>query len=225
MASLAQKLLGICLLSSIHLSAQAVLIVAEVDQSTEQLGEYEIQADWTGSALELSITNTSSASNGGFLTGFLINLPYQATFTNATTDTGLVPLMPIDGPFSGAPFGNFDYGFAVGGNFLGGGNPSNGIGVGETGHFTLSSWTNLPEIFDRLSNDEIEHYLFDNKTTSRLGDAHFLGRFRGFQDGGSDKVPGMFATSPPPPAISVPNPATLALFTLGAFALLIRRKF
>jgi hypothetical protein len=211
---------------------QATLIVSDSANSTEQLGAFEANFTWTGSALEMAITNTSDAANSGALTGFLMNLPDGLSFNTALTDSKLFPLLPHSGPFDGSPYGMFDYGFAIGGHFLGGGPPYNGLGVGETGNFVFSDWTGLPIEFDTMTSEEIEHFLLDNTSTSKLGDANLLARFRGFNDGGSDKVPGIFddippppPPPPPPPAIEIPTPGTLVFMLTGLLGLVFRKKW
>lgn len=194
--------------------------------STSSLGNFEAELNWDDSQLNISLTNTSNPSNGGFITGFLINLPSGASFNVGWTDTGLQFLSSADGPYNGAPYGGFDVGYAAGGNYLGGGNPSVGIGVGDIGHFTLSDWQttdgmSIADMIDDLDNN-------------------FIVRFRGFNNGGSDKVVGSFPPPPdeppsdtppgdlppPPPSAEVPVPSSLLLFLL-ALPLLIgafRRK-
>ncbi len=76
--------------------------------------------------LTVTLSNTSNASNGGFLTGFAFNA------VPTSLGGSLVSAMPTWSYISNVPahpYENFDFGAAVGGNFLGGGNPSSGIGA------------------------------------------------------------------------------------------------
>ena len=103
---------------------------------------------------------------------------------------------------SASPFGTFEYGAAIGGAWLGGSSPTSGIAVGQSRTF----------LFELSGNSE---------TTAGLTAASFLTnnlpggtvyplavRFRGFANGGSDKVIGGEPT-PPPPTQVVPVPAAV----------------
>ena len=98
-------------------------MITSGDVSTENLGEFEANISWSGDDLSVSLSNTSPLANGGYITGFLINLPTGTSFNVGWSDTGLQFLPSSDSNYSGAPYGNFDYGYALGGNFLGGGKP------------------------------------------------------------------------------------------------------
>lgn len=224
----------------LSLSAQASIITEETLTGTGSLGEYSAHFSWDGSALEINLTNLSEPNNGGFITGLLLNLPHMSDFDSASTDTSLVSLMPDSGPYNGAPYGSYDYGYALGGNFLGGGNPNGGIGIGETGHFEFTDWSGA-ENFDVAD-------FFNNLATLETNDTQLVVRFKGFEDGGSDKVPGVFNPPPvdeppppppedepppplfppPPPNLEVSTPSTLWLILLaglgGVFMMLRRRK-
>ncbi|UYV11526.1 MAG: hypothetical protein NCW75_09455 [Phycisphaera sp.] len=190
--------------------ADSVDIQGVVGSSTEQTGatysgslEYNFIGGSTGE-LKVSLTNDTPASVGGFLTGFLFR-------ADAVTGTGLSSANPSEflhtGSESGAPFGTFDGGAALNGSFLGGGNPSDGLAVGESGMFMFS---------------------ITSATASTISAADFLGslnepgflvRFRGLTGGGSDKVPGGGFE------VVVPLPGAGALAAAGlAFVGLRRRR-
>ncbi len=101
---------------------------------------------------------------------------------------------PFGGPFLG--------GASLGGVFLDGGMPNDGLGIGESGTFT----------FEIIAEDA------DSLTASDFGltgpfKFNFIVRFRGLGKGGefSDMVP-------------VPAPGALALLGLGALAQRRRRR-
>lgn len=196
------------------------LLITASSISTEDLGDFEADVNWSGSDLTVSLTNTSVSSNGGYISGFLMRLPGGATFNVGWTDSNLTLLPVSSGPYAGSPYGDFDYGFAINGNFLGGGKPSNGIGVGETGQFIFSDW-NLG--LDLTTEDFIANY-----ATADESDTNFLVRFRGFDDDGSDKVIGMYGEipdlPPPPTSSEIPEPNIFWLMLLGLGAFLLRKK-
>ncbi len=191
--------------------ADSVNIQGVIASSTEQTGAtYSGSLEYTfigGSMgeLKVSLTNDTPASVGGFLTGFLFR-------ADAVTGTGLTSANPSaflsTGAGSGSPFGTFDGGAALGGSFLGGGSPTSGLAVGQSGMFMFS---------------------ITSATASSISAADFLGslaapgfvvRFRGLLDGGSDKVPGG-----PGVDVVVPLPGAGALAAAGlAFVGLRRRR-
>jgi len=108
---------------------------------------------------------------------------------------------------SGEPFGNpFDAGAALGGSFLGGGSPNAGIGVGQTGTFSF--------LISALDAGGLNASDFLNGGPF---DFNFVIRFRGFEDGGSDKVPAAMLTTPN----VVPVPMPLALGAAGLIAAMV----
>ncbi|MEJ7640277.1 MAG: hypothetical protein WKF75_20505 [Singulisphaera sp.] len=156
------------------------------------------------------LINTSPATNGGYITAFVLNdlgtasggdINNVASFT-ATDPDGAgsgQPFALLSGSTSSisikaSPFGVFDIGASLsGGDFYGGGgSPSQGIGVGESATFTFNvTGTNLLN----LSQASLEAALSDG-----LGgrNSFFVVRFRGFQNDGSDKVPAMPDDAPLP---------------------------
>lgn len=149
----------------------------------------EMEYDSTLQELSISLTNTTPAAIGGFITAlaFLIDSSdpaASATLMNANpamfANTGSV--------FTGGTFGNYKAGAGVGGDFLGGG-PPNGIAIGDTGSF----------VFNVSASDA------GSLTTASFlsNPTDLLVRFRGLDDGGSDVV----GTNVPTPAAAI----TLAL--------------
>lgn len=162
-------------------SADTIQIVGLKSASTESLGGYLGTLDYTPGdgvgTLVVTLENISPAANGGFLTGFLFNIASVDVNATAALQPGSThPFQQASG--SGAPFGgDYDSGAALGGSFLGGGNPNNGIAVGATGTFTFLVTAEDADTLTASSfiNGPYEH--------------NFVVRFRGFENGGSDKVP------------------------------------
>lgn len=124
--------------------AQAGLITGSVGELG--LGQFTGTATYlpltpSTATLYIDLTNTSPPANGGFLTGFAMNLPGKHVLSVLLT-TGPVHFEPMGGAseldsVNGTPFGQFDFGAAVGGSFAGSGTPSHGLAIGEPGHFAF----------------------------------------------------------------------------------------
>lgn len=197
-------------------SADSVDIFGDMDNSTEGL------ADFTGTltydfvlgdmgTLTVDLTNTTifpegEGDLGGFLTGFIFNIDsvdkgVAGVLTSTTNNFFLDAQNQMAGMFGGP----YVAGAALGGMFLDGGNPNNGIGIGKTGTFT----------FDITASDADSLTASDFITTGPF-DFNFLVRFRalGKKNEFSDMVPGQ----------EVPAPGVLALLGLGALAGRRRRR-
>ena len=153
------------------------------------------QASGEGTLI-VELTNTSPADNGGYLTGFAFNNPggCVAGVTFSDADFELLGAPSFADGVSAVPLGHFDIGAAPGGSWLGGGNPALGIAVGQTKTFIFAfAGTNLCELDDLSFVSEL----------SEGGSDFFAARFRGFENGQSDKVP----------ADELTVPVTLSSFT------------
>jgi hypothetical protein len=174
----------------------------------------------TSASVVVSLTNTSPAANGGYLTAFAFNNPNNyitgATFSSTLPNFGLIGTPDFDNTISGSPFGDFDAGSSTDSSWLGGGNPNKGIPIGTTGIFTFSLTGS------GLSSLTTQDFL-NELTSSPSGQSYwFAARFRGFENGGSDKVPA--DDTPPPPTI--PEPTTILLLGSGLLGLFgLRNRF
>lgn len=196
----------------------------------EGLGTFAGTADYVAAdaghaTLTISLLNTSPAANGGFLTAFALR-DLSGLVTGATVSATNPNFGPIGGPdFHGGiaapPFGDYDLGASVTDQFLGGGSPVGGIGVGESAAFAFTlTGTGL----DGLT---LENFLGGPPAAPNPGPPTLVVRFRGFNNGGSDKVPGVLEVVPPsgsgpggnvPPSGSGPTTPEPASLVLAVFA-------
>ncbi|MCX5813132.1 MAG: hypothetical protein NT178_11385 [Proteobacteria bacterium] len=190
-------------------------ITGDASRSTEKLGDFIGEFTYrlfspTRAELDVTLKNTSPSSNGGFLTGFVFNNPNNyitnVSLSGSNSFFSLLGGSSFKDTISASPFGKYDIGAALKGDFLGGGDPSKGISVGGNASFAFTlTGKNLDQLntgsFMQARSDEGEF---------------FVARFRGFNDGGSDKVPGVAAT--------VPEPNIFYLLLFGLAGLVIYRK-
>lgn len=206
-------------------SSYALVISGDTAASTDGLGnftgELTYTPDTTSAMLEVELTNTSPAANGGFITAFLLNNPLNliSNVSLSSTDSDFSLLGLSDNGEDGAPFGQFDFGASTGGGFEGGGDPSLGIAVTSTETFTFTlTGIDLNTLTDESFVDAVSV-----PPGAGEGVQFFVVRFRGFEDQGSDKVPGT-------PGEPIPEPGTLLLIGsglvgLGAGTYRRRKKF
>ena len=197
---------------ALALAVPASALADEIDLAgsagTEGLGSFTgtLSYDAVAQVLGISLTNTSPEANGGWITGFVFNAPDAVSLTDVDFATTYAGFQEIASPANAAPFGSFDLGAGLGGAFLGGGSPAGGIAAGDTGTFTFT--------FAGTGLDGLNASDWLSAFSSGVNPQTFVVRFRGFEDGGSDKVPGA----------AVPEPATLALLGAGLIGLYVRGR-
>ena len=171
-------------------------------KSTEALGSLtgRITYDSGLGSLLVELTNTSNPGNGGFITGFLFNIADGGNDVSVALTSATHPFLQTVTPMerAGAPFGIFDAGAALDGDWEGGGDPNPGIAVNQTGMFGfLVTGTGAGDL-----------------TATSFLDEGLVARFRGFVDGGSDKLP----------VVMVPLPAPILMAGVGLAGIILTRK-
>ncbi len=171
--------------------------------------------------LELYLENTSPAGNGGKLVAFAFNNP-----ANLITDVALTSKNANFSRCGGAgaddfqndikvqPFGYADIGASISGQWEGGGSPNNGLGVGSFATFTFKFTGS------GLSALTIDDFL---SAVTTKQDQWLAVRFKGFNNGGSDKV-GALVPDPDVNINQVPEPASLLLLGGGMIGLVAVRR-
>lgn len=195
-------------ISATAAQADVIAIQSNNAASTENLGSFTGSLSYTSlgsnsATLVLSITNTTAPSIGGYITAVAIlhgdNFAGAAVNLTATSDSDFGNLAAA---VSAPPFGSYRGGASTGGGWTGGGTPNVGTGVGQTLVLTFS-----------LSGTGIGLLSASNFVGLHSGHQDMVVRFRGMENGGSDKVPGI-----------VPAPAAASLLGLGGLMASRRRR-
>ena len=180
--------------------------------STEGVGHFSGSISYTylgGSSgrLDVTLTNTTDASSGGFITAFMFRTPEAMgaiSSSLATWDSNLDNNIPPG--TSGVPFpGSWIGGAGLTASWLAGGSPTSGIGVGSTGNWSFNITGANAGLLTAVS------FVANTVNTDTYA---FIVRFRGLTGEGpdSDKVP----------ARDLPAPGAAAL--VGLAGLLSRRR-
>ena len=188
-------------------SAQVISFSGDVSGSSERTG-----ANFSGSVeyvhlggddgrLTIDLTNDSPVAVGGFLTGFL----FRGASGDGPLGASLFSADPVafldTGAADAGSFGSFDGGAALNGHWQGGGDPSFGLGIGQSGQF----------VFDI---DSANAALFTSSSfIGSVDEPGMVMRFRGLEGGLSDKVP-----------VFVPAPSAMAVLGLGGLVATRRRR-
>jgi len=173
------------------------------------------------SRLTVFLQNDSPLDNLGSLTGFVFNSDGDAVASYADPDLNAGFQALNDGPGADAgAFGHYEYGAALGGDFMNGGNPDNGFFPLESGNFFFNVTINGSAAGDAV---KVEDFLKQNGVNGTIN-APLAVRFRAFADGG-DNIVGVKVKETPPPPTPIPLPAA-AWSALSGLALLpaVRRR-
>ena len=193
-------------------AAQAAIvpITSNSSLSTENLGTFIGTLNYTflggtNGKLDVSLTNTTPVSTGGYITAFMFRPPPElGAFTSVLTASDIASMSNIPAGASGAPFpGNWLGGAGTGGSWLAGGSPTGAVAIGQTGNW---SFTITGANASQLTSDS---FVSGDKVSDPYA---FIVRFRGMNNDGSDKVP----------ANQLPSPGAVALLGLSGF--LSRRR-
>ena len=187
--------------------ADIINISGNIAASAEQTG-----ANFTGTiqytptsasagVVTIMLNNMTPVNVGGYLTGFVFNVGSTDTNASATlTSTTNANFLGL-ASHTASPFGAFDAGASLGANWQGGGSPAGGIAIGGSGTFTFN-----------VSANDAQTLTAQSFLTGGPNAYNFVVRFRGLENGGSDKVP------------AVPAPAAGALAAMTMLGLGLRRR-
>jgi hypothetical protein len=131
--------------------------------------------------LTVSLTNTTDASIGGYLTAFMFRAPGEyGSLASVLTSSTYAGMTDIPAGSNGSPFpGSWIGGAGIGGTWLGGGSPNPGVAVGDTGQWVFSITGAMASSLSAAA------FVHGGLTDDPYA---FIVRFRGLADDCSDKV-------------------------------------
>jgi hypothetical protein len=185
-------------------------ISADLDNRLHGRGSFEGTLSYSydplteNGRLLLTLTNLNRHVEGGYITGVIFNVDSHWPDASATLLNGPDRLLDAHRR-NGKSFGNpFDAGAALKGRFLAGGRARDGVAPGQSVTFEF-------EINARDAASLSSLSFIDGRF-----DHNFLVRFRKFNGGGGDIVPGQVG--------AIPGPSALVALAIGALATSRRRR-
>jgi hypothetical protein len=207
---------------AVNTRADAIVIHGDTSSSTSDIGNFTglVNYGYNPSLgffdLTISLTNTSGDPNLK-ITGFVFNSDVNQVF--ATLKPNPTASFENIAGSKASPFGTFEFGAALGGDWLGGGSPADGIqkNASQTFHFAVTTTDATLNLSSLTPTDFLTEFGHD-PSAGYPGQA-FVVRFKG---SGSDKVP-TDTGGTPGPGLPLPSSALSGLGLLGSFGLIRRR--
>ncbi len=199
-------LAGLMRASAGLLCADTISLTSNGLSGVEHLGAFTGTVSFTAlsptsATLEVTLTNDPLTAPGGKLVAFAFDNPGDKVTKVTQSEVDHWGLLggggktPFQDTISASPFGEYDIGSSISASWLGGGSPRNGLVAGAS----------LTWVFALAGHD------LDTIQAADFNDIAV--RFRGFDNGGSDKV-----QDPPPPKkddTPIPEPGSLILLGAG----------
>lgn len=209
--TLALVMTSTCTASIVHIRDANHSNSTNIGSYTASLSHIKVSDDVA--TLIVNIRNDTDTLPGGKITALAFNNPFNRIVgVSAFRRTGNLNFNSIGGAtyqntVDVDPFGDMDIGASISSQFAGGGSPNDGIAIGQSATF---EWDVTGTDVGNLSAMDFVNELSENTTDDKK--AFFLVRFRGFDNGGSDKsVGGEFD---PNGGSSVPEPSAVAVWSL-----------